>query len=374
MVERRWHLRLVPPAAGLLVAGLLATSTIGATSAAWDPPPCGVGSDGLRRAAATEPSADVRGAAWFTLNPVLDASGALSGQRLRVRGSDGRERALDLPAESWAAGPSGSVVLVAADDERRSTLTALDVEAGCAWAIGATPAVVRRAVLDPDGSAVYEFRVDRRTRADLGVWRRPLDGTAASRLLAPAATDDGIGRVFTTTLAWSAGGDRLAVQSCGAIRCRTRLVDPASGDAVAVGGAAQGELVGVAGRLVIHYAPCLGLPCSLLATDSADGSVHVLVEAAGLARLVATPDGPRVAAERPGGGPLQIIGLDGALERAVGLPDSSLRLMPSLDRAAAGARVPPGWLVLAPDGRSPDGAVLARLGDGSTVEIVEVTR
>ena len=374
MVERRWHLRLGPPAAGLLVAGLLATSTIGATSAAWDPPPCGGGPDALRRAAAAEPAADVRRAAWFTLDPVLDASGGLAGQRLRLRPGDGRERSVVLPAESWAAGPTGSVILVASDDGQRSTLAALDVDAACAWTIGVDAAVVRRAILDPAGTAAYEFRVDRRTRADLGVWRRPLDGGVAHRILGPVEPDDAIGLVFTTTLAWSAEGDRLAVQSCGALRCRTRLVDPASGDALVLGGAAQGELVGIAGGVAIHYAPCLGLPCSLLATDLVDGSVRMLAKAAALARLVPTPAGPRVAVEPSGGGGLRIIGLDGAPERTVGLPDASLRLMPSADRAAAGTALPPGWLVLAPDGRSPDGAVLARLSDGSTVELVEVTR
>jgi hypothetical protein len=376
MVERRWLVRLVPPVAGLLVAGVLATSSIGAASPAWQPPPCSSDPVAVGEAAVrpvpTEPAA-LGDEAWFTLDPVLDGAGALAGQRLRVGDGAGR-RAVELPPEAWASGPWGSLVLVVADDGRRSTIAGIDVAAGCAWPLGTDASVVRRAVLDPAGSSVYEFRVDRRSRADLGVWRRPLDGSPPRRVLAPFGPDADVGLVFATTLAWSAEGDRLAVQSCGAVRCRTRMVDPLGGAVAVVPGSDQGELVGLAAGRAIHYGACLGLPCPLLATDVADGTTVMLDEAASLARLVATADGPRVVAEPPGGGRLHIVDLDGNLDRVVPVDAAGLRLMPPPDRAAAGTRLPPGWVVLSPDGRSPDGAVLASLADGSTLELPEVTR
>jgi hypothetical protein len=101
--------------------------------------------------------------------------------------------------------------------------------------------------------------------------------------------------------------------------------------------------------------------------------VTVIRERAGLAALIATPDGPRVAVEA-GGRSVAIHRPDGALDAALVLADPDLRLMPGPDRAAAGTRLPPGWLAAAHDGRSPTDAVLIRLDDGADVDLREVSR
>ena len=297
------------------------------------------------------------------------------GHRLRIGTGADPGRFLGLPPESAAAGPFGRLVLVVADDGRASTIRAIDRGAGCAWTIATSPDVVRRITLDAAGANLYEHRLDRRSRADLGVWRRPLDGSAPERVLGPLPADRDVGMTFSTTLGWSAEGDRLVVQQCGALRCRTRLLDPATGASVTLAGTDHGELVGVAGGRVVSYATCPGLPCPLEATDVAGGRQTVLDRAAALARLVVTADGPRVAVETGiEGGTLRVVRLDGSLDATFALPDPALRLMPGADRAVAGTRLPPGWLVVAPDGRSPDGAVLTRLSDGATVGLREVTR
>ena len=77
-------------------------------------------------------------APWFRLDPVLDAGGALAGQRLVVGRGDRRDhRVLDLDPESFAAGPFGTVVLVGTDDGSRSRLLALDVAGGCVSTVDA---------------------------------------------------------------------------------------------------------------------------------------------------------------------------------------------------------------------------------------------
>ena len=152
-----------------------------------------------------------------------------------------RTRALDLDAESFAAGPFGGTTLIGSDDGRRSRLSLVDAARGCAWPLVASRDVIRTATLAPDGTSLFEFRVDRQTRADLGVWRRALDGSAApARVLAPIAADARFGPTWTTDLVWSEDGGTLAVQSCGEISCRVRILDPRDG--------------GV--RLVADPAPC----------------------------------------------------------------------------------------------------------------------
>ncbi len=375
MVERRWLQRLGPPAAGALAVALVAGTSIGAADGTWEPPACpGEAEAVLDAAAATSPvdaAATARG--WFTLDPQLDATGTLSGQRLRIGGGRERTRSIPVPPESAAAGPFGRVILVAADDGVRSTIGAVDTAARCRWELGTSTDVVRAVTLARDGSAIYEFRVERATRADLGVWRRALDGAAPTRVAPPPDRDARSGPTFVTTLGWTAEGDELVVQSCGAVVCRVRLVDPATGVVTAVPGR-HGELVGVAAGRAVAYEPCLGLPCAVGATDIASGRRVTLAADAGLARLVATPGGARVAVQpATDARRVHVHRLDGSLEDVVSVPDN-LALMPVSERALAGAAPPDGWLVLAPDGRSPDGAILTRLVDGATVEVREVLR
>ena len=177
MVESRWVRRIGPGLAALGAVAAIATTTLGAPDRIWDPPPC--------PADATRTQA--RPGTWWRLDPLL-AGGRLSGQRLAVGGpGTANPRRLDLTAESFAAGPFDGRVLVGSDDGRRSTLSLVDPARGCAQALATMgTAVIRRATLTPDRQAVIEFRVDRRTRADLGVFRRPVrrrrSGDATSRI------------------------------------------------------------------------------------------------------------------------------------------------------------------------------------------------
>lgn len=378
MVDRRWLMRLGPPLVGALSVGAIASASLGVTDRAWDPLPCSGGAAALAGSLAAPPPAtpaEVARGPWFTLDPVVDEAGTLVGQRLRIGPGADRATYLDLPPESSAAGPFGRLVLVTRDDGRRSELRAFDRGADCWWALGHTNDVVRRATIEPSVGAIHEHRVDRATRADLGVWRRPLDGSPAVRELAPLPRDGSVGVTFSTTLSWSLEGDRLAVQSCGAVRCRTQVLDAATGAVRQLAARDQGELIGLAGDRVVAYAACAGLPCPLVAIDVDTGVAEPIAPAGGLARLIGTRDGPRLAVEAGiGGGRLEVRDLAGRLDRAVRLADPGLRLMPGADRAAAGVVAPPGWLVLAPDGRSPERAVLTRLADGWTVELQEVLR
>ena len=265
MVESRWLRWIGPGVVALGAVGFIATTTSGAGARPWTARAC-VGPPAERIAAAQDPRAttvaSVRGAPWFRLDPVLDGAGALRGQRLAF-GLDGdpTTRRLDLPAESFAAGPYGRVILVGSDDGTTSRLEALDIAAGCAWSVADERSVIRRATIDPSGSQIYEMRVDRASRADLGVWLRAIDGQApARRILPPAARDARFGATWSTEFTWDVTGDRLAVQSCGEIACRTRVLSPHGGPIITLDAPDLGGLVGLDGDRVVTYGACRGLP------------------------------------------------------------------------------------------------------------------
>ena len=295
MVGSRWFRRAGP---GVLVAAAvaaLATSALGAApsgSHAWAGLPC--------RGPARVPAAPA--GAWFRLDPRLDDSGARAGQALRI-GAASRPgvATLDLAPESFAAGPFGATVLVGADDGSQSRLSLLDVPAGCGWAVGTTPEVIRRATLTPDRRAILEMRVDRRTRADLGIWRRSLHGGPAVRIVAPIAADGRFGRTWSTEFVAQADGPGIAIQSCGESACRTRLLSLLDGTVHLVADPSLGELVGwTADRLIVRGA-CRGRPCPLISVDTRDGRHTTLDPAAGDATLRAGSDGTlRVVSEHRG--------------------------------------------------------------------------
>ena len=380
-MEKRWLLRLGPPLVAFGAVGLLASASAGAIDPPWDPPDCG--GTGGSPAAATLPHPGgpdrLAGEAWFRLDPVLDATGTLAGQRLEIGRHGARARHVALPPESFAAGPFGRLILVGADDGRVSTLRAIDVAASCARVVAREQSVVRRAVIDPAGADVYEFRVDRATRADLGIWRRPLAGGPASQVLAASPDDARFGRTFSTELAWSLEGDRLVVQQCGYTSCRMRLLDPGTGRVGTIARPELGELVGAADGRVVAYAACHGLPCPILSVDLSTGGRTVIARAAGLARLVPTDTGARIVYElgQDTDRHLRSVDLAGSSAVTVAVPAGDLRLVPVPARASAGTRIPVGWVLLTPNGRGAGGSpgpVLVRLADGLAVTLREVTR
>ena len=375
MLESRWARRIGPGIVALGAVAIVASTTLGARERAWDPPPC----PGLPDAAASRDGGAT--GVWYRLDPVLDA-GRLVGQRLAVGvAGAGRPRTLALPGESFAAGPFGRAVLVGADDGRSSTLSLVDPAAGCARIVATSADVIRRATITPDGTTLVETRVARESREDLGVHARSLHGAASDRpLLPPIGADARFGPTWTTELAWSVEGDRLAVQSCGALDCRTRILDPATGGVDMIDEPGLGDMVGLgAGRLIVHGA-CGGLPCPLLAVPIDGGPVETVDDAAGQAVLTVGSDGrPFLVHESgPDGAQIRVRDLDGRSIATFGRDEAGRRLVAGSARSGTAADAAPGTVLFAPDGRLPlDGAVAPiarRLADGYAVPFEEIAR
>jgi hypothetical protein len=323
---------VVAPVAALVAVGapgVLRPGALGAVDPPWNPPPCPPGS-----AASGTP-------AWYRLDARLDEAGTLAGQRLHVGPlAGGAERAIDLPAESFSSGPVHGLVLAGDDDGQRSRLRIMDVGAGCAVDAGTSEDVIRSAILDADGRTVIEHRVDRSSRADLGVWARPAAADVAARLLPPPAADAAYGRTFSTDLAFADDG-RLVVASCGELACRTRILDRRTGHVDRVD--RSGPVIGVAGGRVVAWSVCPGLPCSIDAIDPNTGQRRHLVDGDGPAAL---GSGVLVAVTRSG---LRLVdvrtGATHATPVADGLP------IRGGSKAASGADLGAGEVLLAPDGR-----------------------
>jgi hypothetical protein len=284
MVEARWRRRLGLGTVALALLGGAGSAAV-AAGPWWDPPGC-AGGPGALVAAARSQAADpghTGPAPWSESTPLLDSTGTLTGYRLVVGVGPDRHR-LDLPPESFVAGPFGRLVLVGADDGRRSRVRAIDVAAGCAWHLADEAAVIRRATIAPDGAWMVEMRVDRTTRADLGIWRRPLDRSVPpSRILAPLPADGRFGRTWSTEFAWSVDGDRVAVQSCGLAACRTRLLDPGTASADLVAEPDLGPIVGLTRDRLVTYLACRGEPCPIVSIDLATRRRSIVSSAAGRA-------------------------------------------------------------------------------------------
>jgi hypothetical protein len=384
-VGSRW-LRWAGPGLIVLVYVGMVASAAGAGQRPWSPRAC---SDGTGNAAAAARSSepvglgDMRQVPWYRLDARLDRSGALVGQRLGLGIDGGRSsRFIDLPPESFAAGPFGRMILVGADDGATSRIEAVDPAAECSWTLAHETDVIRRATIDPAGVLVYEMRVDRTSRTDLGIWAQPLDGSrGAIRVLEPIGFDDRFGPTFSTEFAWDLANESLAIQSCGELACRTRILGQDGNSLHAVDEPDLGTMVGIADNVLVSYGACPGLPCQIVATDITSGVRSVIADAAAGAALTATPDGPRLVHEvfADGGVAVWAVALDGSSASSLGSLPDGLRLHPAAGMADAGTLAPSGWVVLSPDGRVPSGgpdglAQLRHVPDGTTVALEEVTR
>ena len=348
-MERRWIRRLAPGIAALSAMAAVASTTAGAPPAVWDPPVC-AGPPTIGRAQV---------GAWFRLDPIL-ADGEYIGQWLALgMPEDGTGRRLRLGPESFASGPTNGTVLLGADDGRASSLTLVDVRAACAWAVGSSRDVVRNAILDPRDGAIIESRVDRRTRADLGIWRRGLDATAPVRLLPPIGPDGRFGPTWRTDLAWGEDGTTLIAGSCGEAACRYRLLPVEAGatNATMIDDPGLGALVGMAdGRLVTRMA-CRGLPCPIVSTPLPGGRPDVLDDGAGLAAMGRDERGHSVVVHEVGaaGSSLRSVRPDGSDGRPLPPPPDGLRLVPDATWAMSAVEHQADSLVFGPDGRvAPD--------------------
>jgi hypothetical protein len=370
MVESRWFRRAGPGIAAIGAMGLIASSVAGAPEAsATDMAAC-TGSMPPR----TDPGA------WFRLDPVVRA-GVLTGQRLEV-GRLGRDRhdRLELDAESVAAGPFDGSVLLATDDGRFSRLARIDTAVPCRRDVAQESAVIRAATISPDRRSVVEARVDRVTRADLGIWRRSLEpgGPAPVRIVAPIDPDPRFGPTWLTDLAWSDDG-RLVVGSCGAVACRFRVLDPSSGALRSVLDPRLGWLIGVAGGRLVSHAACRGLPCPIRATDLGSGATTEIAASAGAAVLVTASDGtPFVVAEAsPDDRSLEVVDLAGRVVTRLAVGASNrLVVGPSwsgsaVEHAADQIALAPGGRMAAPGGA---GVTFRRIPDGAAVPYEEAAR
>jgi len=386
-MESRWLRWIGTGVIAIVAVGSVASTAAGAEQHAWKQTACADDAGARTRAARSSgPIAlgDLAEQAWFRLDPRLDRAGALEGQRLAL-GLDGARssRILDLPAESFAAGPFGRVVVVGFDDGSTSTLAVLDVTHECSWPVAEeSGSVIRRATIDPAGETVYEMRVDRATRADLGVWARPIDGTRpALQIVEPIAPDERFGRTYTTEFTWGLSGDRLAIQSCGEVACRTRVHDPADGSLVFVAEADLGAIVGLSGDALVTYAACKGWPCPVITVSLETGQRQVLTEAAAVAILATTSSGPRLVHEVLGetGIVVRATSLDGSVATDLGPLPEGLRLHAAPTTAESATEVPNDWVLVGPEGRFQDTGPTAltqlrRIEDGMTLQFVEVAR
>jgi hypothetical protein len=370
VLESRWFRRAGPGIAALGAVAVVASSTAGALPSGWQLSICG----GAPPAASGGPGIG----AWYRLGPrVVD--GVEIGQRLSFGSLATSTRTVDLPPESFAAGPFGGTVLVGSDDGTVSRRSLIDVTSGCAWSLGRSADVVRRATLTPAGSSIVEFRVDRGTRADLGVWRRSLapDGLE-ERILTPIEPDPRFGQTWLTELSWSDDGSLLAVQSCGEVACRVRWLDPDSGIGGRIADPSLGEMVGLTRDRLVARAACRGLPCPIRDVSLRTGATHTLVRSAGQAVLGRGVDRRMEVVYEPDalGTTLRSIGVDGTRDRPIAGDLNGRRLVAGPTWAGGHLALPAGLLALASDGHVPlDGptqAAFRRIVDGRPVVLPEV--
>ena len=334
----RWIRRLVPVTALALLSavGLGRPPALIAADPPWQPPPCGVAD----AAAASRPAASP----WFLMDAVLDRTGTLAGLRLTLGALGERSRHLELPPESFAWGPVSDRLLVGDDDGSSSRLRLLDVALGCAITVAGEQDVIRGAVVSPVDGSIWEHRVARAGRTDLGIWRRTPDGRAATRILPGMPSDDRYGPTYATELRWTGDG-RLGVASCGELACRSRVLDPVTGRTSSV--EATGPMIGVDGDTVVAYQVCHGFPCPIIAVDTVTGRRTTLVDGAGAAALGGIGHG--VLVYESAHGLLETLDLRSGARRQVA---DSEGLLPVRDGSAAtsAAGVPAGDVVVAPDG------------------------
>ena len=291
------------------------------------------------------------GAAWYRLDPVLDPGGTLTGRRLTAGRGTVRWSAV-LPAESFTAGPVGGRVVVGDDDGRRSQLRLLDTARACWTAVETSGDVVRSAVLASDGVTLYEHRVDRVTRGDLGIWRRSLaDRTGrAVQVLPGLAPDAWYGPTYATSLQVADDG-RVVVSACGERACRTRVLDPSSGAVASVNG--TGPAAGLAGGRLIALEPCDGLPCAVDSVDLAAGTAMRLGEADGPVLATSSTSGVVVLAVGSGLSMVRVSPEGSDLE----VPDGAgLAPVTRSSTSDSGVEAPAGRIAVAPGGTVTDPA------------------
>jgi hypothetical protein len=309
MLRARWRNRYGPPlvvlgtaalisiAAAPLLSGPLAKAAGFRTAASTA---CSPSADAVTSAARRRPS----GAA-LAVKPTISSNGEFVGRSLAVSGG-GRPLSLALPAESFVGQPEGDALVYTQANPGRSEVHVIDLATGCDSIVARVSGVVRSAVLDPTGTAVYVHSVSAGSRRDAGVSRVAIDGGATSTVVPALADDPRFGPTFGTQLAWSVDGRTLAVQSCGFDECRTRLLDVASGAIAMFDALGQGPLVGVSKRHIVEFRDGHSLPSAVVSIDRSSGTMATLAEVAYAASLKANADGSEIASIDSAAGSIEV--------------------------------------------------------------------
>jgi hypothetical protein len=210
--------------------------------------------------------------------------------------------------------------------------------------------IIRQAVVDPASGTILFHALARDDRADLGVWRLRSSDPQPERVVPPLEAGDPflaeVGPIWTTRLVLSSDGEDLAVQSCGAAACRTRIVHLSSGGVRRLAGPEEGELIGLDGAHTVGFRACGGLPCPLVVTDIASGEQRVISAAAMSAstwhrggRFLA------LATESVAGGQrLTAIDVGTARQWELARPAATVALLPESGGSGAGIELPDGDL------------------------------
>lgn len=298
MLRAPWRNVFGPPLAVMGTAALLSLAAAQlATAAAFAPRLAATAQDASDCSSIPGVAARAVGRRSGGVPPVvqqkLDALGQFAGRNVIVSGV-GRSLSISLPAESFVGAPAGDAVVYTSAIGGRSEVHVIDLAVGCDVILARPPGIVRSALLDPSGAAVYVHSVSNPARQDAGVSRYALDGSAVQLVVPPLPDDPRFGVTFGTQLGWSFDGGALFVQSCGADSCRTRLMDVASGGVSTYDGLGQSSIIGVTPAHVVTYGDCAGLPCSVVSIDRATHAATTLADEAWSASLAAGGDGSAI--------------------------------------------------------------------------------
>lgn len=315
MSRARRRDRFGPPSILLGTAILVSLAATPLANAAVAPAhPSGTQPAAAPYACASTPAAAARAAgrkqagdrATVRTDEQLDTGGQLIGRQVAVHASNGIDAAVSLPVESFVGERVGDAMVYTRAVGGRSEIHVIDLSNGCDVTLAKMQSVVRSAVLDASGSALYVHGVAGAGRRDAGVTRYALDGGSAQLVVAPLPDDVRFGLTFGTQLSWSIDGATLAVQSCGIDACRTRLLDVASGVVSMFDAPGQAALIGVTPMHLVVYGDCPGLPCSVIGIARSTGASQTLAEEAWSASIAAGEGGTAVVSIETAAGIIEV--------------------------------------------------------------------